>query len=114
MVASVGRQICSASVALSTGADVARQVLDIKRAILAFCVSYAAAELKPQRTVNRDPLLDADVAAKFLAEVLRHPKIRRFLSDGHFSVDGHGGGSLGLDQELPRQGRLRRAAGTRA
>jgi len=37
---------------------------------------------------NRDRLLDADVAAKFLAAVLRHPKVKRFLSDDHFSVDG--------------------------
>jgi transposase len=37
---------------------------------------------------NRDRLLDADVAAKFLEAVLRHPKIKRFLSDEHFSVDG--------------------------
>jgi hypothetical protein len=37
---------------------------------------------------NRDRLLDADVAAKFLEAVLRHPKVKRFLSDNHFSVDG--------------------------
>jgi transposase len=37
---------------------------------------------------NRDRLLDADVAAKFLAAVLRHPRVKRFLSDDHFSVDG--------------------------
>src|SRR3954464_868668 len=37
---------------------------------------------------NRDRLLGADVAAKFLAAVLRHPKVTRFLSDEHFSVDG--------------------------
>jgi len=37
---------------------------------------------------NRDRLLDADVAAKFLEAVLRHAKVRRFLSDDHFSVDG--------------------------
>ena len=36
---------------------------------------------------NRDRLLDADVAAKFLDAVLRHPKVKRFLSDDHFSVD---------------------------
>lgn len=35
---------------------------------------------------NRDRLLDADVAAKFLEAVLRHPKVKRFLSDDHFSV----------------------------
>lgn len=37
---------------------------------------------------NRDRLLDADVAAKFLEAVLRHRKVKRFLSDDHFSVDG--------------------------
>ena len=37
---------------------------------------------------NRERLLGADVAAKFLAAVLRHPQVTRFLSDEHFSVDG--------------------------
>ena len=37
---------------------------------------------------NRDRLLDADVAAKFLEAVLRHAKVGRFLSDDHFSADG--------------------------
>lgn len=37
---------------------------------------------------NRDRLLDADVAAKFLEAVLSHRQVKRFLSDGHFSVDG--------------------------
>jgi transposase len=37
---------------------------------------------------NRDRLLGADVAAKFLEAVLRHPQVKRFLSDDHFSVDG--------------------------
>jgi transposase len=37
---------------------------------------------------NRDRLLDADVAAKFLEAVLRHRKVEGFLSDEHFSVDG--------------------------
>jgi transposase len=37
---------------------------------------------------NRDRLLDADVAVRFLEAVLRHEKVRRFLSDEHFSVDG--------------------------
>ena len=36
----------------------------------------------------RDRLLDADVAAKFLEAVLRHAKVKRFMSDDHFSVDG--------------------------
>ena len=37
---------------------------------------------------NRDRLLEADVAAKFLEAVLRHRQVKRFLSDEHFSVDG--------------------------
>jgi IS5 family transposase len=37
---------------------------------------------------NRDRLLEAEVAAKFLEAVLRHPKVKRFLSQEHFSVDG--------------------------
>src|SRR5215475_3166054 len=37
---------------------------------------------------NRDRLLEADVARKFLAELMNHDKIRKLLSDEHFSVDG--------------------------
>jgi transposase len=37
---------------------------------------------------NRDRLLDADVAAKFQEAVLRHPKVKRFPSDDHFSAEG--------------------------
>jgi transposase len=37
---------------------------------------------------NRDRLLEADVAAKFLSAVLAHPKVKPLLSDEHFSVDG--------------------------
>jgi transposase len=37
---------------------------------------------------NRDRLLGGDVAARFMAEVLNRPKVRRLLSDEHFSVDG--------------------------
>jgi transposase len=37
---------------------------------------------------NRDRLFDADVAAKFLEAVLRHRKVKEFLSGDHFSVDG--------------------------
>src|SRR5436190_2181561 len=35
---------------------------------------------------NRDRLLEADVAAKFLAAVLAHPQVKPLLSDEHFSV----------------------------
>lgn len=37
---------------------------------------------------NRDRLLEADVAAKFMDAVLHHKRVRRFLSNDHFSVDG--------------------------
>jgi transposase len=37
---------------------------------------------------NRDRLLDAEVARKFMAELLNHEKVRKLLSDEHFSVDG--------------------------
>jgi transposase len=39
-------------------------------------------------TKNRDRLLEADVARKFLAELLAHKEVRALLSDEHFSVDG--------------------------
>ena len=37
---------------------------------------------------NRDRLLEADVAAKFLDAVLANPQVKPLLSDEHFSVDG--------------------------
>jgi transposase len=37
---------------------------------------------------NRDRLLDADVAAKFMSQLLAHKQVRDLLSDEHFSVDG--------------------------
>jgi len=37
---------------------------------------------------NRDRLLAGNVAHKFLAAVLAHPKVKRLLSTDHFSVDG--------------------------
>jgi len=39
-------------------------------------------------TKNRDRLLEADVARKFLSELLSHERVRKLLSDEHFSVDG--------------------------
>jgi transposase len=39
-------------------------------------------------TKNRDRLLEADVARKFLAELIDHEELRGLLSDEHFSVDG--------------------------
>lgn len=37
---------------------------------------------------NRDRLLDADVARKFLKAILAHRRVAPLLSDDHFSVDG--------------------------
>ena len=37
---------------------------------------------------NRDRLVGGDVAARFLQAVLRGARVRRLLSDEHFSVDG--------------------------
>ena len=37
---------------------------------------------------NRDRLLAGDMAHKFLAAVLAHPRVKRLLSTEHFSVDG--------------------------
>jgi transposase len=39
-------------------------------------------------TKNRERLLEADVAAKFMAVVLHHARMKKLLSDEHFSVDG--------------------------
>lgn len=39
-------------------------------------------------THNRDRLLEAEVAHDFLAALLALPKVKRLLSDDHFSVDG--------------------------
>jgi transposase len=39
-------------------------------------------------TKNRERLLEAAVARKFLAELLAHQEVRALLSDEHFSVDG--------------------------
>jgi transposase len=39
-------------------------------------------------TTNQDRLIQTDIAAKFLAEVLEQAKRRKLLSKDHFSVDG--------------------------
>ena len=39
-------------------------------------------------TTNRDRLLEGEVAAKFLAAVLGHARVRQLLSREHFTVDG--------------------------
>ena len=37
---------------------------------------------------NRDRLLEADIARKFLKGILEHPEVAPLLSDEHFTVDG--------------------------
>ena len=37
---------------------------------------------------NRDRLLAGDLANKFLAAIVAHPKVKRLQSTEHFSVDG--------------------------
>ena len=39
-------------------------------------------------TKNRDRLLEADIADRFFAAVVRQAKLRRYVSSEHFSVDG--------------------------
>src|SRR5215210_8645436 len=39
-------------------------------------------------TKNRDRLLEADIAGRFFAAVVRQAKLRRYVSSDHFSVDG--------------------------
>ena len=39
-------------------------------------------------TKNRERVLEAEVAHKFLAELLNHKQVCGLLSDEHFSVDG--------------------------
>lgn len=39
-------------------------------------------------TKNRERLIEGDIATKFMAAVLRQPRVKALLSDDHFSVDG--------------------------
>ena len=63
-------------------------------------------------TKNRDRLLEGEIAAKFLRAVLAQPKVKALLSDEHFSVDGTLIQAWASDEELPAEGRQRRAAGS--
>jgi hypothetical protein len=49
-------------------------------------------------TKNRERLLEAEVAHKFLAQLLNHKEVRNLLSDEHFSVDGTAGCGVGVDE----------------
>ena len=61
-------------------------------------------------TKNRDRLLEGDIARGFLAAILADPQVKPLLSSEHFSVDGTLDRGLGVDEELPAEGRQRRAA----
>jgi hypothetical protein len=61
-------------------------------------------------TKNRDRLLEAEVARKFLAELLNHKEVRSLLSVEHFSTQVAAWASM----KLPNQGWLGRAAVGRA
>ena len=39
-------------------------------------------------TKNRERLIPGDIAARFMAAVLNQERVKRLLSDDHFSVDG--------------------------
>jgi hypothetical protein len=58
-------------------------------------------------TKNRERLLQAEVAHKFLAELLTKPQRSARPAVGRTLLGRrHPGRSLGVDEELPRQGRL--------
>ena len=61
-------------------------------------------------TKNRERLLEVEVAHKFLAELLNHKEVRGLLVGRALFSRRHAGGGVGLDEELPRQGWLGRAA----
>ena len=65
-------------------------------------------------TKNRDRLLEAEVARKFLAELLNHKELRGLLSDEHFSVDGTQIAAWASMKSFQAEGRLERAARRRA
>jgi transposase len=60
-------------------------------------------------TKNRERLLEAEVAHKFLAELLNHKEVRPAVGRALLGRR-HAGCGVGVDEELPRQGRLGRAA----
>ncbi len=53
---------------------------------------------------NRDRLLEADIAKKFLAAILAHSQVAPLLSDDHFTVDGTMVQRVGVDEELSAAG----------
>ncbi len=61
-------------------------------------------------TKNRDRLLEADVARKFLAELMDHQGAARAVVGRAFLGRRHADCGLGLDEELQGEGRLERSA----
>ena len=63
-------------------------------------------------TKNRDRLLDAEVAARFMTAVLAHGEIKLLLSNDHFSVDGTliDGESKSIRAKMARTNRRSQAA----
>ena len=62
-------------------------------------------------TKNRDRLLEGEIAAKFLRAVLAQPKVKALLVGRALLGRRHADPGLGVDEELPAEGRQRRAAG---
>ena len=54
---------------------------------------------------NRDRLLTHEIAQGFLSSLLGLPEVKGLLSAEHFSVDGTLSEGLGVDEELPSEGR---------
>ena len=65
-------------------------------------------------TKNRDRLLEADVARKFLAELMDHQRAARAAVGRALLGRRHADRGLGLDEELQGEGRLERSARLRA
>src|SRR5262249_7932153 len=57
-------------------------------------------------TKNRDRLLEAEVARKFLAELLAHRQVRALLFGRPLFRRRHAGSGLGIDEELCSEGRF--------
>ncbi len=62
-------------------------------------------------TKNRERLLEADVARKFLAELMDHEELRGLAVGRALLGRRHADRGLGVDEELPREGRIERSAG---
>ena len=71
-------------------AEQRRQRMDDRVRIAPAAISNRRLIAADANTKNRDRLLDSDVATKFVEALLRHTKVKRFLSDDHISVDGFG------------------------